>query len=334
MRSSRRRCGRRPEDRYDSVAALAEDIRRIATTSRSWRGPRRDGIALSKFVARHRTAVGIAAAVMVVILGSLGFALVQMREAQRQRDAALFEARRAEASQQLNTYLVGEARLGPGDASILERLDNSRALLRQQFAGDPAIRAGLLFNIAERYAELREQNKFGEVLDEIEGIARTVDVPSLKAQLWCSRAEMKINEGENDAAGALISAGFADLARDPSAPFRGDGQLPRGQYLSSRPRPAISHVARACQGSGRPARSARTDEHRYLWRRARCADHGLFLRGRRPERARAPCGRSAPYLRASGARRDVHACEDPVHGGDVSQSEAASGGRRSPGATR
>ena len=210
---------KRPEDRYDSVAALAEDIRRVASNEPIVARPATRRYLLSKFVARHRTAIAVAAGLIAIILGSLGFALVQMREAQHQRDAALFEARRAEASQQLNTYLVGEARVGTGDASIRERLDNSRALLRQQFAGDPAIRAGLLFNIAERYAELREQQKFGEVLDEIEAIVRTIDIPSLKAQLSCSRAELKLNEGESDAANTLLRAGFAELARDPAPRF-------------------------------------------------------------------------------------------------------------------
>jgi eukaryotic-like serine/threonine-protein kinase len=208
-----------PEDRYASVAALTEDVRRYVDNEPIVARPATRLYRLSKFVARHRTGVVIAAAVMVTILASLGFALVQMREARRQRDAAVFEARRAEASQQMNTYLVGEARVGSGDASILERLESSRALLRQQFAGDPAIRAGLLFNVAERYAELREQQKFGDVLDEIEGIARTMDAPSLKAQLWCSRAEMKLNDGDTDGAAALIKAGFADLARDPAPRF-------------------------------------------------------------------------------------------------------------------
>jgi serine/threonine protein kinase/tetratricopeptide (TPR) repeat protein len=206
---------KRPENRYASVAALTEDVRRYIDSEPIVARPATRLYRLSKFVARHRTGVGIAAAVMVTILASLGFALVQMREARRQRDAAVFEARRAEASKQMNTYLVGEARVGEGDASFFERLESSRALVRQQFAGDPAIRAGLLFNIAERYAELRAQ-KFGDVLDEIQGILRTMDAPSLKAQLWCSRAEMKINDGDLDGAAALIKAGFADLARDPA----------------------------------------------------------------------------------------------------------------------
>jgi tetratricopeptide (TPR) repeat protein len=205
---------KQPEDRYASVAALTEDVRRYADNEPIVARRATRLYRLSKFVARHRTGVGIAAAVMVTILASLGFALVQMREARRQRDAAVFEARRAEASRQMNTYLVGEARAGESDASFFERLESSRALVRQQFAGDPAVRAGLLFNIAERYAELRAQ-KFGDVLDEIQGILRTMDAPSLKAQLWCSRAEMKINDGDLDGAAALIKAGFADLARDP-----------------------------------------------------------------------------------------------------------------------
>jgi eukaryotic-like serine/threonine-protein kinase len=255
---------KRPEDRYGSVAALAEDVRRYIDNEPIVARPATRLYRLSKFVARNRTGVGIAAAVMVAILASLGFALVQMREARRQRDAAVFEARRAEASQQMNTYLVGEARVGDGDVSILERLESSRALLRQQFAGDPAIRAGLLFNIAERYGEMREQQKLGDVLNEIEGITRTIDAPSLKAQLWCSRAEMKLNEGDTGGAAALIKAGFADLARDLAPRFEATiNCLVVDTYLGSATSNFSHALARAREAAALHEAHGRTNSDTY-----------------------------------------------------------------------
>ena len=44
----------------------------------------------------------------------------------------------------------------PGDRAIVERLEKSRELIRRQFAAEPSIRAELLFEIADKFAELRD----------------------------------------------------------------------------------------------------------------------------------------------------------------------------------
>ena len=189
---------------------------------------------LSKFWARHRAAVTIAAAVILAILTSLAFALVQMREARAQRDAALYEARRAAASLQLTSFLVGQARLSPGDPSVAERLKKSRDLVNRQFAGDPAIRAELLFDVAEKLAELRDLVSLGEVMDELEAIARETDLPWVQARHRCLAAELKMYEGDTEAAAALLRDAAVHLARERPPQFEASvGCLISESFLAS-----------------------------------------------------------------------------------------------------
>ena len=208
-----------PADRYATADALSRDLRNFLDGKPVEARPDSRVYRLSKFVARHRAGVAVTGAVTIVILTSLAFAVVQMQEARAQRDVALFEARRASASLQLTSFLVGEARIGPGDRSISERLAKSRELVRRQFASEPAIRAELLFEIADKLAELRELATLADVMGEIEGLADRTNLPWLQARYRCAKAELKMNEGDTEGAAALIGEGFVQLARESPPQF-------------------------------------------------------------------------------------------------------------------
>jgi serine/threonine-protein kinase len=208
-----------PAERYATSDAFARDLRNFLERRPVEARPDSRVYRLAKFWARHRAAVTAAAAVILVILTSLVFALVQMREARAQRDAALFEARRAAASLQLTSFLVGQARLSPGDPSVADRLKRSRDLVNRQFAGEPAIRAELLFDVAEKLAELRDLVTLGEVMDELAVVARETDLPWVQARYRCAAAELKMNEGETEAAAILLREAAIHLARERPPQF-------------------------------------------------------------------------------------------------------------------
>jgi serine/threonine-protein kinase len=206
-------------ERYSTAEAFARDVRNFLEGRPVEARPDSRVYRLSKFWARHRTAVTGAAAVIIAILASLAFALVQMREARAQRDAAIFEARRAAASLQVTSFLVGQARSSPGDPSVAERLNRSRELVNRQFASEPAIRAELLFDIAEKLAELRDLMGLGEVMADIAAIARETDVPWIQARYRCATAELKMNEGDTQTASALLREAAIHLSRERPAHF-------------------------------------------------------------------------------------------------------------------
>jgi tetratricopeptide (TPR) repeat protein len=98
-----------PADRYASVEALASDVRRhlrhepiaARADSRVYR--------LRTFARRHRTGVGVAAAVTLALAGAAAALWVQGRQSARDRDFALQQLARAEATIDLNQFLLTDA---------------------------------------------------------------------------------------------------------------------------------------------------------------------------------------------------------------------------------
>ena len=87
-----------PGERYATAAAFAADLRHYLNSEPVT--ARRDslGYRASKFVARHRLAVGAASITVLALLAGIAGTTWQAIEAQRQRRAALLEAKRADES--------------------------------------------------------------------------------------------------------------------------------------------------------------------------------------------------------------------------------------------
>jgi eukaryotic-like serine/threonine-protein kinase len=141
---------RRPQMRYGTVAAFADDLRRylsgrpiVARREHTWYRAR-------KFVGRHR--IGVAAAVVgaMLLLASLGVALWQARE----------KAREAHASQEVTQFLVGlfsgadPTHAKGATVTAQDLLDQGAVRLRADLGTEPVLRARLLHTVATTYVAL------------------------------------------------------------------------------------------------------------------------------------------------------------------------------------
>ncbi|MDE2372344.1 MAG: protein kinase [Burkholderiales bacterium] len=144
---------KRPEDRYGSAAALADDLRRhldgepvAARRAGPW-------YRAGKFVRRHRWGVASAAAVIAALAGGLGVALWQVEVAQRQTV-------RASALRDFMTDLFkanSDAQPDPERArrtTARELLDIGAHRIEGNFARDPEGKADALDLLAEMYFDL------------------------------------------------------------------------------------------------------------------------------------------------------------------------------------
>ncbi len=144
---------KRPEDRYSSVAALAEDLRRHRDGEPVL--ARRSGFAYraGKFVRRNKLPVASAAAVMGSLAAGLAVALWQVDVAQRQTV-------RSHAVQDFMTDLFkanSDAQPDPQQArktTARELLDIGARRIEGQFARDPEGRADVLGLLGEMYFDL------------------------------------------------------------------------------------------------------------------------------------------------------------------------------------
>ncbi len=151
-----------PQDRYASVAALADDLQRhaehrpiqarhLGAWSLTWR-----------YVRRHRMPVALGSAlVLALLVGSAGVAW-QAREARAQ-------AQRAEAVKDflLGVFSAADPRLAggkpDGQTTAKTLLDRAAARIDAQFADDPDLRIELLRTAADIYRELGEDEAYEQL---------------------------------------------------------------------------------------------------------------------------------------------------------------------------
>lgn len=202
-------------ERYPTVTALAEDLRRHLRHEPV--SAQRDavGYRAAKFVRRHRGGVAAAVAlVFAVAIGLVGTAW-QAIEARRERDEALFQAERALARGNLLNLVLGT--VGKADRPLSQReiLDRSVELVDKQFLKDPRIAVDLLLPIAGQYMTLGENRKEMEVMQRAAVLAQASGDAQLIAIVACGTVETEVSRGRPDLAQQQLQLGLQALARMP-----------------------------------------------------------------------------------------------------------------------
>ncbi len=156
----------RPEDRYATAAALADDIERHLAHEPVLAQPDRLPYRLSKFVQRHALATGAALSVLVAVVAGAGAALWQARIAQT-------EQQRAEAVKDFVTGLFADAdpfNTTSRAPTIEGLLQMAEERLRQPLAGGAATRVELLEMVGSSYVGLsmfeRAEKVLAQAIDE------------------------------------------------------------------------------------------------------------------------------------------------------------------------
>lgn len=135
---------KRPEQRYASVEAFAQDVQRYREGKPVLARPQSVRYRMGKFVSRHRWALGTAVLTTVVLSISLGIVAWQAQ-------AALDQARRAQAMQDFVIGLIEESggASSNGQLDLRSLLDNGVLRVDRELANQPAARAELYGVIAQ-----------------------------------------------------------------------------------------------------------------------------------------------------------------------------------------
>jgi serine/threonine protein kinase/tetratricopeptide (TPR) repeat protein len=211
-----------PKERYPSVTAFAEDLRRYLHDEPV--SARSDSIAYrtAKFVKRHRVAVTAGTlALMAIIAGLVGTitqahrAADQARQAQHQRDLALRDLTYAEAADEFMRFLLSESSDKP--FTTLELLARAEQLVDKQFAGNAELRARLQLTVADLYGEVIDFKRAEAVLLQAQKSSRAGSDAALGAQIDCTLAGLYSAVGEPDRSPGLLDGAIARL-RSASEP--------------------------------------------------------------------------------------------------------------------
>ena len=137
-------------ERYASVGEFAEDLKRYLLHEPV--KARADTVTyrMTKFVRRHRGGVLSGVLTLLVLCAATVVTFMQKMAADRQRDAAEFEARRAESSNEfLNLLLLSDG--GSSAMSPTARLDLGARMLELQYRDDPRFAGRMLVQLGSQY---------------------------------------------------------------------------------------------------------------------------------------------------------------------------------------
>ncbi|MFN0186970.1 MAG: protein kinase domain-containing protein [Aquabacterium sp.] len=201
-----------PAERYASVAALAEDIRRhldhlpvlARPDSLRYRGGR--------FVRRHRLAVGAASATLLALLAGITGTAWQAWEAQQQRDRAQAAAERAQARASMYSLMLNSIGSAGRPLTQREMLQRTTELIRKQYDAKPEIAIGLLLPIAGQYLTLGDTQAELEVMELAAQYAERSGNPAQVAQVACDTVETDIAAAQLERAQQRLDKATAALA--------------------------------------------------------------------------------------------------------------------------
>ena len=141
-----------PAERYASVGALADDLKRYLTHEPVKACADTATYRLTKFVRRHRGGVLSGLLTVLVLCAATITTFLQKLEADRQRDAARFEARHAESANEFLDFLLqSDGGTSQGSLSPAARIALGARMLELEYRGDPGFAGRMLVELSDQY---------------------------------------------------------------------------------------------------------------------------------------------------------------------------------------
>jgi eukaryotic-like serine/threonine-protein kinase len=196
-----------PVQRYQSVAAFAEDIRRFRDNLPIFGRPPSTVYQLRKIFVRHRVVIGFAAALLLTLVAAVGGTTFGLVRARRAETAARAEAVTAEKTAQFleSVFHVSDPSESRGSAvTARELLDHAVAGIDTQLTDQPRVRGRLLASMGNAYRQLglyRESRPLLEQSVRLESESLGPDDP-------------RVARGHYALAGLLRRLGDFDAARE------------------------------------------------------------------------------------------------------------------------
>src|SRR5690606_22590720 len=190
-----------PEQRYPSVEALAQDLRRHLEGKPVRARPQGLAYRARKFMQRHRWALGTAGAIALVLVSALGIVAWQAQQAVQQ-------AARARALQSFMVGLFENAGATPGGVSldIRQLLDEGVRRGELELAQQPVALAELLGVIGRLRAGLGDYAQALELQEHQAGIIAGIEdpPPALRLQAAIDMARTRRQLGQPAACSAAL----------------------------------------------------------------------------------------------------------------------------------
>ncbi|HNR23485.1 MAG TPA: serine/threonine-protein kinase [Steroidobacteraceae bacterium] len=201
-----------PAERYATAADFRQDLQRYLRDEPVMAQAQTIGYRARKFVRRHRGGVLAAALTTIALVGTTAIATWMGIEARRQRDVAIYQQQRVQATNEFLNLLMNE--IGPGGKplTMTELLERGVEMLDRQYGAGGEFLGRMYFELANAHFSLGDTARLAELLGRAEEQARAQDDADLLAAVLCTAARARMR-AEPEAAAARIAAARQALAR-------------------------------------------------------------------------------------------------------------------------
>lgn len=204
-----------PAYRYASITAFADDVRRHLAHEPVLARPDSRWYRLRRFAVRRRIEVAAGVVVVAALVTGTAVAMRQAAASAVERDRALEQMRRAQATNDVSAFLLAQARPADGrPVSNADLLAQGERLVERRFPRGSTVRAHLLLMLADRYQENQQFADWRRVLQRARDEAAASGDVALQARAACAWATTLLEQGGHDEALALIGGTLDGLASD------------------------------------------------------------------------------------------------------------------------
>jgi serine/threonine-protein kinase len=234
-----------PHERYASVGAFADDLRRYLKSEPIRARPDTLFYRAGKFARRHRTGLFIVALALVGVATGITGMLLQARTARLQRDLALRQLARAERMTDLNELLLSNAAPVGKPLAVDQLLEREERVIEHERNPDAANHVELQLSLGNQYSSEDENGNALRVLNAAYRVSRELKDPSIRAKASCVLAGAMVPVGDLSRAEALYQEGLRELGNAPQFASERAACLLHGSEVAYRDGNSQESVARA-----------------------------------------------------------------------------------------
>ena len=198
-----------PRERYASVTAFADDLRRYLANQPVSARPDSFAYRATKFVQRNRLPVALSSLAAAATLAGLAGTILQWRHAAEQRDFALRQVARVEAVNDLTGFLLYNAAPSGKPFTAPELLARGEKIVERETSN--ASRSDLLVAIGRDYSTLDAQADGQRVLARAYALSRSDPDPAVRTRAACAWARALAYQGEREESERIYAEALAAL---------------------------------------------------------------------------------------------------------------------------
>ncbi len=234
-----------PRERYASVGAFADDLRRYLNCEPIKARPDTLLYRAGKFARRHLTALSIVLLVLMGVTAGITGMILEARTTRIQRDLALRQLARAERITDLNELLLSDAAPMGKPLAVDQLLEREERVIEHERNPDAANHVELQLSLGNQYSSEDENDKALRVLNVAYRVSRELKDPAVRAKASCVLAGAMVPVGDLSRAETLYQEGLRELGNAPQFASERAACLLHGSEVAYRNGNSEEAIARA-----------------------------------------------------------------------------------------